>query len=117
MQTRPYRLLNGKHFGFDTEGNRKSFTAGQIVQLTDVQYNAFKDRFVAEEIHAANEKVNAEILAAQEKAKDEILAKYAADEAKAKALAKAQIETKQQAEAKALADAKAAAEAKAKTII
>lgn len=68
-----YRLKTGKHIGFDAKGNRVLFNAGDIVELTDIQYLSFKDKFVPEAVHAADTALNKAILEAQEEAKAKVI--------------------------------------------
>ena len=46
-KTKTYVLKEGKHFGYDEDGNAKDFEVGDEVELTDTQYEAFKDKFEA----------------------------------------------------------------------
>lgn len=48
-----YILRHGTHDGFDEEGERKVFKAGEKVLLTAEQAEAFKDKFVSQQVHAA----------------------------------------------------------------
>lgn len=43
--TKKYKLIGRDHDGFDENGERKRFETGDMVPLTDTQYEAFKDKF------------------------------------------------------------------------
>lgn len=43
-----YKLIRGKHNGFDEEGNRKTYVAGDWLLLTDDQAKAFKGKVKSE---------------------------------------------------------------------
>jgi len=49
MAKKPYKLLARSFDGFDKDGNRKRYEAGDMVDLTDDQFKAFKDQFVEPE--------------------------------------------------------------------
>lgn len=40
-----YKLTKGKHQSIDAEGNRVNNVVGDIVELTDAQFESFKDKF------------------------------------------------------------------------
>lgn len=42
-----YLLVRGKHFGRDNAGNEVEYEVGEMVPLTDAQYEAFNDKFEA----------------------------------------------------------------------
>lgn len=44
-KTKAYVLTGRSHDGFDSEGNRKTFVEGDTVQLTEAQFESFKDKF------------------------------------------------------------------------
>ena len=48
-----YKLVKGKHSGFDEEGNPKNFVAGDWVFLTDEQAKAFSGKVKAEALIVA----------------------------------------------------------------
>lgn len=95
MSTKPYRLTQGKH-----HHDGVVHTAGDTVYLTDTQYLAFQDRFLAEEIYHQNTELDAAIRKAQEDAKQAVLDAHnakqeaikqkAADDAKKTVVQKAQ---------------------------
>lgn len=45
VERKLYRLIFGKHTGFDEDGNAKSFRQGDKVALSEGEYEAFKDKF------------------------------------------------------------------------
>lgn len=40
-----YTLVKGKHQSIDSEGNRVNNAVGDVVELSQAQYEAFKDKF------------------------------------------------------------------------
>lgn len=106
MSTKPYRLTRGKHHADGTV-----YKPGDTVYLTDTQYLAFSDRFIAEEVYHKNTELDATIRKAQEDAKAAVLAAHEVEQeqikAKAASDAKATIAVKT-VEAKAAAVTKAA---------
>jgi hypothetical protein len=46
-KTKKYELTGVKHQGFNEEGERVEFSTGDMVPLTDAQYENFKDKFKA----------------------------------------------------------------------
>jgi hypothetical protein len=53
LTTKEYVLLSGKHWGFDENGEEVGYKKGDLVPLTENQYNAFKDKFEDPEAMAA----------------------------------------------------------------
>lgn len=52
-----YKLLRGKHEGFDEEGNNKSFVTGDWILLTEEQAKAFSGKVKAEALIRAEAQV------------------------------------------------------------
>jgi hypothetical protein len=52
-KTKTYTLLSGKHWSRDKDGNEVKHLPGDSVELTENQFNAFKDKFEDPEAVAA----------------------------------------------------------------
>ncbi|MGD9727685.1 MAG: hypothetical protein AB7V39_15030, partial [Nitrospiraceae bacterium] len=60
-KTDTYILRHGNHDGFDEEGERKIYSAGDKVSLTEAQAKAFGDKFVSQRVYNAELKHMAEL--------------------------------------------------------
>lgn len=96
-----YILQRGTHDGFDAAGNRKVFQKGDVVELTDAQAAAFKDKFVGYAEQKAAETAEAEAVARAAQVTKEAEAAAKAEQEAAKAAAEAEAE---KAKAKEAAD-------------
>lgn len=76
MSSKPYRLTKGKHHADGT-----IYTPGDTVYLTDIQYLAFQDRFLAEEVYHQNTVLDTAIREAQAAAKQAVIDKHEAEQA------------------------------------
>jgi len=52
-EKKEYVLLTGKHFGWDEDGTELAYKIGELVPLTDEQFENFKDKFEDQEAYAA----------------------------------------------------------------